>query len=131
LRKKGFVIEHGTIPGRVGVLASKYRLRNPPPPSEIARLVDPVFDETLARDEIPRDELHRYRIYRMRLDELDLLATASSPEDVGNAIVTLGKEGEFAKSCVGILDTHGTDSSPGEWVINPFDADLPSIVGQV
>ena len=121
LRKQGYQIEHEKLPGKGGSLGHQYRLLNPPPPAELARIVDPIFDETLPRKEIPRDPVHRYRIYRMILDEIDLVATASTREDIGDALVTLGLEGEFAGACVGLLDTHGTDTKPGTWVINPWD----------
>lgn len=121
LRGYGYKIEHGIGPGKTSSLKHRYRLLNPPSQTELARLVDPIFDEKLPRKEIPRDETHRYRIYRMVLDEIDLVATASSAEDVGVAIMTLGREGEFAGACIGILDTHGTDEVPGSWIVNPWD----------
>ena len=121
LRGHGYEIEHKVGPGATSSLKHRYRLLNPPSKTELARLVDPIFDEKLPRKEIPRDETHRYRIYRMILDEIDLVATASTPEDVGSAIVTLGREGEFAGACIGLLDTHGTDEVPGSWVVNPWD----------
>lgn len=124
LRKQGYEIEHETVPEKTGSLGHKYRLLNPPSQTELARLVDlPLTgDWEGRRAEVPRDETHRYRIYRMVYDELDLLATATTSGDVGTAIVTLGLEGEFDHSCVGILDTHGTDAAKGTWVINPWDS---------
>jgi hypothetical protein len=65
---------------------------------------------------------HRYRVYRMVYEELELVATATTPSDVGEAIVELGREGIFARSCVGVLDTHGTNKAKGEWIVNPFDS---------
>lgn len=121
LRKYGYEIEHEAVPGKTGPLGHRYRLLNPPPRSELERLVDPPFQETLPRERVPRDSLHRFRIYRMIRDQIDLVATASSESDVGSAIITLGREGEFAGACVGILDTHGSESDPGEWILNPFD----------
>lgn len=121
LRKYGYEIEHEVVPGKTGSLGHRYRILNPPPASELARLIDPLFEDGLPRHEIPRDEMHRYRIYRMKLDEIDLIATASNPEDLGIAIITLGLEGEFSGTCIGILDTHGSDSEPGSWVLNPWD----------
>ncbi len=82
----------------------------------------PDDEFTLSSDVIaPRDALNRYRIYRCVYDKLELLATATTPGDVGCAIVTLGLEGEFAESTLGVLDTHGTDKEPGTWVVSPFD----------
>jgi biotin operon repressor len=123
LRKQGFEIEHETVAGKTGSLGHRYRLLNPPSQTELARLVDlGIHDDiSLPRAEIPRDAVHRYRIYRMVYDVLDLVATASTPEDVGVAIITLGMEGEFDHSCAGILDTHGTDAAKGTWVLDPWD----------
>lgn len=123
LRRYGYEIEHGKVPGKSGPLGHRYRLLNPPTQTELARLIDlEVRDErSLPRDEVPRNPEHRYRIYRMIYDELDLVATASTPEDVGVALITLGEEGEFDQTCAGILDTHGTDEVQGSWVLNPFD----------
>ena len=123
LRAYGYEIEHGKVPGKTGPLGHRYRMLNPPTQSELARIVDLQVrdDRGLVREEIPRLPEHRFRIYRMIYDELDLVATASTPEDVGVALITLGEEGEFDHSCAGILDTHGTDEYQGAWVLNPFD----------
>jgi hypothetical protein len=64
---------------------------------------------------------HRYRIYRQIYDEIDLVATASTAEDVGVALVTLGREGAFSGACVGLLDTRGNEDEPGVWIIHPWD----------
>ena len=51
----------------------------------------------------------------------DLVATCASPEAVGVALVTLGREGEWDECPVGVLDTMG---EPGEkWIVSPW---LPS-----
>jgi hypothetical protein len=121
LRKYGYEIEHETVPGKVGSLGHRYRLLNPPSPTELARIIDPIEFPGLPRDEVPRNKDHRFRIYRQLYDEIDLVATATTAEDVGVAIITLGAEGVFSHSCVGILDSHGTDKKPGSWVINPWD----------
>lgn len=121
LRKYGYEIEHGKVLGKAGPLGHRYRLINPPAQTELARLVDLDASPGLPRDEVPRNEEHRFRIYRMIYDELDLVATASTPEDVGVALITLGREGEFEHSCAGVLDTHGTDEVQGAWILNPFD----------
>lgn len=123
LRKYGYEIEHETIAGKSGALGHRYRLLNPPSPDELATIIDPFLtDRGLVREEIPRDQTHRYRIYRMVYEELELLATATTPADVGEAIIELGKEGLFAQSCVGLLDTRGTDEIKGQWIVNPFDS---------
>jgi hypothetical protein len=123
LRKYGYVIEHDTVPGKVGSLGHRYRLLNPPSATELAAIIDPAsyVSHGIPRDEVPRDSTHRFRIYKMRYDELILLATATTAEDVGVAIVTLGNEGEFAGGCLGILDTHGTDEAQGTWTVQPWD----------
>ena len=121
LRLHGYEIEHTVGPGATSALKHRYRLLNPPSKTELARLVDPIFDETLPRKEIPRNETHRFRLYKLVYDELYLLATATTPEDVGMAIVTLGSEGEFSGGCLGLLDTHGADEVPGTWIVLPWD----------
>jgi hypothetical protein len=51
----------------------------------------------------------------------DLVATCATPEAVGVALVTLGREGEWNECPVGVLDTMG---EPGEkWIVRPW---LPS-----
>lgn len=120
LRKRGHGIESETTT-RSGSLGYRYRLLGR---YELVdhRPVVPDDEFTIPNDVImPRDALNRFHIFRMVYDELHPVATATTPEDVGCAIVTLGLEGEFAQSALGILDTHGTDEKPGTWVINPFD----------
>ncbi len=51
----------------------------------------------------------------------DLVATCATPEAVGVALVTLGREGEWNECPVGVLDTMG---EPGQkWILRPW---LPS-----
>ena len=51
----------------------------------------------------------------------DLVATATDPESLGVALVTLAREGEWEGCPIGILDTLG---EPGEkWLVRPW---LPS-----
>ena len=123
LRKHGYEIEHETVPGKVGSLGHRYRLLNPPSPMELARIIDPegYVSPGIPRGEVPRDSIHRFRIYRVRFDELDLVATASTPEEVGVALCTLGDEKVFQGTCAGVLDTYGTDEVPGSWILDPFD----------
>lgn len=121
LRKKGFVIEHRMRSGWSGGLGHQYRLTNPPSKEELERLAPEKPAALLKRDEVPRDKTHRYRIYRQVYDEIDLVATATTAEDVGVAIITLGAEGAFTGSCVGILDTEGTTAKQGTWILNPWD----------
>lgn len=76
----------------------------------------------LDRNSVPRDRAHRFRLYRLYRGKLELIATAPTPGQLGQRIVTLGRKGfEFAGSTIGILDTHGTDASEGSWILNPWD----------
>lgn len=52
---------------------------------------------------------------------LDLVATCATPEAVGVALVTLGREGEWAECPVGCLDTMGEKGQ--RWIFKPW---LPS-----
>ena len=51
----------------------------------------------------------------------DLIATCATPEAVGVALVTLGREGEWDECPVGILDTQGETGE--KWIVRPW---LPS-----
>lgn len=57
----------------------------------------------------------------------DLVATCATPEAVGVALVTLGREGEFDECPIGILDTMGyledVEVQGGKWIVKPW---LPS-----
>lgn len=47
-----------------------------------------------------------------------LVATCATPQDVGVALVTLGREGEWADCPFGLLDTEG---EPGQkWLVLPW-----------
>ena len=123
LRKHGFEIDHEVIPGKSGALGHRYRLLNSPSPADLDAIVGPVVNASsgIPREDVPRDLAHRFRIYKMVYDELVLLATASTAEDVGVAIVALGNEGQLAGGCLGLLDTHGTDEARGSWTVQPWD----------
>ena len=51
----------------------------------------------------------------------DLIATCATPEAVGVALVTLGREGEWDECPVGVLDTEGETGQ--KWLVRPW---LPS-----
>lgn len=51
----------------------------------------------------------------------ELIATCATPEAVGVAIVTLGREGEWADCPIGVLDTQGETGK--KWLVKPW---LPS-----
>ena len=48
----------------------------------------------------------------------ELVATAASPEAVGVALVTLGREGEWAECPIGLLDTEGAVGE--KWLVRPW-----------
>lgn len=123
LRRHGYEIEREVIPGKTGQLGHRYRMSNPPPTAAAAPGSRSRRRSSPSSVVAPRDMLHRYRIYRQVFDEIALLATATTPEDVGVAIVTLGREGEFSGGCLGILDTHGSEEVPGTWIVQPWDTE--------
>lgn len=51
----------------------------------------------------------------------ELVATCATPEAVGVALVTLGREGEWSECPVGVLDTQGETGE--KWIVRPW---LPS-----
>lgn len=51
----------------------------------------------------------------------ELMATATDPESVGVALVTLGREGEWDECPIGVLDTMGEKGE--KWIVRPW---LPS-----
>lgn len=120
LRKRGYPIEHRHVPGRSGAGAHQYRLLTPHPPIPVATEAESAFTVPY-ENAWPRDEENRYRIYTQAYDVLECVATCPDPESVGRALVTMGREGQLSRVCIGILDTHGQDEEAGEWLINPFD----------
>ena len=48
----------------------------------------------------------------------DLVATATDPESLGVALVTLAREGEFTDCPIGILDTEGVKGQ--KWLVRPW-----------
>lgn len=76
---------------------------------------------------LPQDERvpeERFRLYTVCNGERTLIATCPDEECVGSAIVTLAREGAFTEpGCsLGILDTHGQNEKPGEWLLNPWNS---------
>jgi hypothetical protein len=122
LRAAGYEIVHEQIRGRPGRRAHRYRLLNPP---QGLFVETNLVDQAEARLEYellwPRNEEHRFRIYRLADEEPVCIATAPDESSVGLAIVTIAREGQFANCNFGLLDTHGTDEKPGEWLIKPWD----------
>lgn len=80
----------------------------------------------------PRIPEERFRIYcRAHDGTLTLIATCATPEAVGVAIVTLGREGEFDDCAAGVLDTMGEKGQ--KWVLRPWErsAQNVSVAGHV
>ena len=74
------------------------------------------WEEVSGRD----DPRQRFRLYRLceGSNDPELVATAATPEAVGVAIVTLGREGEWDDCPVGVLDSRG---EPGKrWLFRPW-----------
>jgi hypothetical protein len=120
LRKRGALIECQHLPGRgSGPRAYRYRWTNIPPAVRLR-----VKEEGPPKVEVPRTLDTRYRIYRVpRFGEQELVDTAPTPEELGVKLVRLAAEGEFANSCIGILDSHGIpkEEEPGTWLVNPHE----------
>lgn len=71
--------------------------------------------------ETQRTPAERFRLYgRGQGRDLRLLATCGTREAIGVALATLAEEGEFEGLAFGLLDTHGTDETPGTWLVNPW-----------
>ena len=117
LRKRGHDIVCERVKHRKGPGAYRYTWLNAPPATATA--TSEIWLD--GNDVAPRTPAERFRVYRVRRGQLELVCTAASPEAVGVALCALGAEGEFDHSCVGILDTHGTDDKPGTWLLNPWD----------
>lgn len=126
LRKHGFNIEHRVVTGKPRqALAHQYRLINVTDvPDDI--VANGPHQTQLNRDEVERTPQTRYRLYRLFRNEPQLVAACPDPAALGHSIVTLGQRGEFRESCIGILDTHGTDTVAGTWVVNPWDTEPTS-----
>jgi len=72
------------------------------------------------------DPAQRFRIYcRDHAGELTLIATCGTPEAVGVAIITLGREHEFEDCALGILDVLGEKGQ--RWILRPWEASAKNI----
>lgn len=129
LRRHGYRIEHERVPGVAdGPRAHRYRLVGTPGGQPIIDLAHDLAARAAAVDaiEIPRDPEHRYRIYAATEDGVLVgpVATCPDEESVGVAICTLGREGQWGRSCIGILDSGATENGTpptGAWLVNPFE----------
>lgn len=68
-----------------------------------------------------RDPAQRCRDCRGEGRVRELVAECDTPEDIGVALVTLGREGEWAECPFGVLDTQGDVGK--KWLVSPW---LPS-----
>lgn len=81
----------------------------------------------------PRDAEHRYRIYAVNDTELEVLASSPTAGGVGQALVTIHadmKEHGMALSdlgAIGVLDVLGGDKPTGEWIVLPWQRNLPPL----
>lgn len=126
LRRMGCEIEMTRRPGRKGAQGYVYRLVAEPAtiemPREHVEWARAQAEAQQRRDSVPRDGVHRFRLYGVRDgDVLDLLATAEDEHDLGPQILRLGRDGVLRNVCLGVLDTHGTDSHSGTWVVSPWE----------
>jgi biotin operon repressor len=126
LRKKGYEIECRRRPHRIGASAYAYRLVSTPPdarPPEVQVEWERAVSEAESkREQIPRDLLHRYRLYAVRKGNvLDILGATATPAEIGEMIVSMGREGLLTNLCIGLLDTYGTETTTGTWIVNPWD----------
>lgn len=94
----------------------------------MTRYVTPGGGTTWIGDESPDSTLRssemeeRFALYRLCPNgDHDLVATCGTPEAVGVALVTLGREGEWEGCAFGVLDTLGAKNQ--KWIIRPW---LPS-----
>ena len=86
----------------------------------MARNVTPdvEWDTFAGRD----DPEQQYRVYRVCPGETtpELMVTCGTPEALGVALVTLGREGEWKDCAIGVLHVLG---EPGQrWLLKPWRA---------
>lgn len=82
--------------------------------------------DLVADDLYPRDAEHRYRIYALRgKDDLEVLATSSTPGGIGMALVTLHEDEKARgqrladRGRIGVLDVLAGGPT-GEWILLPW-----------
>lgn len=67
---------------------------------------------------VPRTHWPRCEACRGEGRTRDLIATCATPEAIGVALVTLGREGEWEGCPIGILDTLGETGE--KWLVRPW-----------
>ena len=109
-------VEHVNVrAGLNGVEGDTQKIRK----GNLASLFELLWD-----DVAPRCPEERFRLYRLCPGdtEPELIATCGTPEAVGVALVTLGREGQWdplsGDCAVGILDTEGETGR--KWIIRPW-----------
>jgi hypothetical protein len=71
----------------------------------------------------PRDEEHRFRLYGRLGDELTVLAAASSPGGIGEAIIQIDLDQReiHPNRCLGDLGATGVlDAVERRWIVSPW-----------
>lgn len=88
--------------------------------TQLSESNDLSWEEVSGRD----DPRQRYRVYRLcpGETEMELMATCATEGDVGMALCTLGRDGEFdpeeGDCSIGILDTMGETGQ--KWLVKPW-----------
>lgn len=79
-----------------------------------------MTDSRYVTPEASEPSPERFKLYRLCGDrELNIVATATDPESLGVAIVTLAREGEFIDCpAIGILDSMGDKGQ--KWLVKPW-----------
>lgn len=126
LRRMGCVIVMTHRAGRKGAGAYSYQMTETPTsiamPAEHVEWARMVDDAKQRRDAVPRDAAHKFRLYGVKDgDVLDILGSAETEEAIGRLIFSLGRLGQLRGLCLGLLDTHGTDTRNGSWIVNPWE----------
>jgi hypothetical protein len=131
LRGKGYRIEHGTVAGRVGAQAHRYRWLDAPVTQNRADENQMRLDTDMIAPRIPAE---RYRLFRVRNGgDPEIVCTVGTEEEIGPAILRLGEEGEFDDYSLGIQDSmarwEGVTAEEGdtrfgryvgEWKLKPW-----------
>lgn len=77
-------------------------------------------------DDAREDPEQRFRIYcRTHEGDLQLVATCGTPEALGVAIVTLGREHQFDDCALGVLDTLGEKGD--KWIVRPWERSAQNV----